>query len=191
MGQHQPARSYTLSPTLIPSTTTSKNAPCVTCPAAECDECAASTDSKKRASAPDATPLTRMGVAVWISSSTEEAPGVGARGMTKAPAPRTAKKRQPSPSLAPLSRCPWWGRLGQASTPSEGSPCRARPRATQKCSPRMKPLVPSIGSRIQVRAPPAIDGGKTGDMLGPSIQTTSHKFQHKHQHQHHIHHITT
>ncbi len=134
------------------------NAPCVTCPAAECEECAASADSKKRAPAPEATPLTRMGVAAAISSSNDDPPAGATNGMTNAPAPRTAKKMQPSPSLAPLSRWPAKGRLGQARTPRDGWPPSARPRATQKCSPRMKPFVPSIGSRIHVRAAPAVVG---------------------------------
>ena len=68
-------------------------------------------------------------------------------GSWNAPCPRTATKMHPR---APDGSAAETGRFGQPMTPSWTRASTRRARQTAYCSPRRKPFVPSMGSRVHI-----------------------------------------
>mmetsp|Transcript_3554 Transcript_3554/g.11565 ORF Transcript_3554/g.11565 Transcript_3554/m.11565 type:complete len:280 (+) Transcript_3554:408-1247(+) len=101
----------------------------------------ASTDSVKEACVGSAVVVTAMGVPAGAS----DARSGGRMGSCSGVLPLVATRMRPRSDVSGCARS--CGRLGQPRTPRIGSPSSSSARQTAYCSPRRKPLVPSMGSR--------------------------------------------
>lgn len=121
----------------------------------ECEEWAASTLSQKVAWVMSETGFMLMGWAGWdrepVPSGRLVAPELAAA------AKRTPRGKEESVE-AERGAVSEIGRFGQPSTPTLTTPETMRARQTAYWPPRRKPLVPSMGSRAQIRpwGPPAL-----------------------------------